>query len=459
MFEKEIFTEFNSEERAYAISQIDPFHDYPYRVVGQPSDYDSPSVIMTVNQEKVFNASDFGLSTAEGSKWDFQVALLPMLQQATYYSSRLAAPCHLTTGGSSDESPYTTLYPITVHAATAGGKTFEWDTTDPEPIGISTNLAGYFSNASSTIQVPRVLRVAAIAFEVVDETPKYYQQGSVTCYLSSGANQRSPIGVTATLSGQASNSSRTLYANIGVAPVNSISQATIIPNSKTWKASEGCYVVGRRFSEDNPFVRPMVSDIVLYAPNDPDSATLKNSWVSRELANAANSSTTLTNFDSFNCMIPYHTSGAYFTGVSGQYGTFRLRTKIMYEILPDPLDTTLIPLGIPPLKRNPVYEYRLAKLIAELPAYCPQSMNPKGEWWRNAVKIYKKVSGVAKRAVNSDITKDIASNFGLSDELKGIQKIVNMNATLANKVDKLATKEKKKKSKEKKDKPKTKSTD
>lgn len=452
-----IFTEFTEPERGYAISQVDPFHDYPYQVTGAPSDYDSPSVLLTMNQEMTLTADKFGLPVTEGSKWDFHVTILPLLQKAAFYSARLSQPCKLITGGSSDESPFCNLFPITVHASDNGGKTYVYDTGYPLPIGPESNIVGFFSNPSSTIQIPRIIRVAAISFEVVDETPKYYQQGSVTCYMSPGYSQRSSMGYTATPSGSTSNTNRCHTNYITVGPPNTLAQATIIPNSRTWKAHEGAYVVGRRFDESNPFTRPTISDITLYNPNDPDNPLLKNSFFSREAFNAYFAPSTDTHYDSFNSPIPYQVSGAYFVGVSGQFGTFRLRTKITYEIIPDPLDTTLMPLARPPLKRNFDFEYRLSRLLASLDNFCPQSMNPKGEWWKSAIRTYREVTSAADKALSSDIAKAIASKIpGGQDLLAAGQAITKSNAEAAKLVAKVSKVYKKEKKKDAKNAPKPK---
>lgn len=437
-----IFTEFSEPERSYAISQVDPFHDYPYRVTGAPSDYDSPTVLLTMNQEMTISADKFGLSTAEGSKWDFHVTILPLLQKAAFYSARLASSSLLFTGGSSDESPWLNLFPISVHASNNGGKTYIYDAGYPPVLGPESNVVGYFSNPSSDIQVPRIIRVAAISFEVIDETPKYYQQGSVTCYMAPGFNQIANIGLQATAAGTATTSSFLQTTTVSNGPPNSLAQATIIPGSKTWKASEGAYVVGRRFDESNPFKRPLVSDIVLYSPNDPDNPLLKNSFFGRELFNARSSQGVYGNYDSFNSPIPYHVTGAYFTGVSGQFGTYRLRTKITYEISPDPLDTTLVPLSMPPLKRNFAFEYKLALLLSEMDNFCPQSMNPKGEWWKSAIGIYKRVSNGIDKVLTSPVAVGLASKAGpealamfkvaqeISGQNKAISKVVSRYAGL-----------------------------
>lgn len=412
-FSRDTFGAFTEAEQAFAISQLDPFHDTPYRVEGAPSDGNSDSVIMTYNQEITINSALFGLPTTEGSKWDFHVAILPMVQQATFYSGRLETSCRLTAGGSSDESPYCQLYPITVFANTSGSKTFVYDAGYPAPVGMAPNIGGFFSNTSTGIFVPRTLRVIGQSFEVVDETPKFYQQGSCTTYSRpsnvvkgwQGTFVQAPAGATAA-------ASQVLRGTQCAAPPNDIRQVTILPNSKTWKSSEGAYVVGKNFDSDNRFERLGTNDLILYNPNDPDTATIKNSFWSREQVNQYNAKDNLLYSDSFNRTTNYNISGAYFTGVSGQYGTYRIRSKIIYEILPDPTDTSLIPLTTPTIPRNPVFERILRETVAAMPAGVPQTMNPKGELWGLVIKTAKKV---AKSVISNPAgALQTASNVGMA---------------------------------------------
>lgn len=391
------FSQFSDVEKAYAISQLDPFHDTPYRLEGAPSDANSDSVVMTVNQERVVSASDFGLSTAAGDKWDLHVSLLPIFQQASYYSVRQANSTHFTTGGSSDESPFCTLYPLTMWGVTNGDKTFVYDTGLPAPLGISPSVGGFFSNPSSTIQIPRVLRVIGASFEVVDETPKYYQQGSCTVYLkqSTFADMTRNL-FTWTPPGYGANLTYSHASSTVATPPNDLQQVTIIPNSRTWKAHEGAYVVGRLFNVDNPFQRLETSEGLMYAPNDNTLLTNKNSFIAREALNQNYLNNT--NYsDSFNRVTPYNISGAYLSGLSSQYGTYRIRSKFMYEILPDPSDSTLITLATPTIPRNPPFERLLAETLQLLPVGVQQTMNPKGEAWKFVMGAAKKAASLVRK--------------------------------------------------------------
>lgn len=224
-----------------------------------------------------------------------------------------------------------------------------------------------------------------------------------------------------------------------MAPLNRIAQATIIPTSKTWKASEGVYVVCRRNGSDNPFTRPSLTNLALYSPIDPVTSSIKNSYFPREAVYAQQFPIDVVNADSFNSIVPYNMTGAYFTGLSGQYATLRLRTKFIYEILPDPQDTSLIPLATPTVPRNYDFETLLEKVISEIPYGVPQTMNPKGEFWGMILKTTKKVGQQAIKAAQSPLVQGLASAVnptagamiaGLGNATKALQVANNQAKTL-----------------------------
>jgi hypothetical protein len=145
------------------------------------------------------------------------------------------------------------------------------------------------------------------------------------------------------------------------------------------------------------------------------------------------------NADSFNSIVPYNMTGAYFTGLSGQYATLRLRTKFIYEILPDPQDTSLIPLATPTVPRNYDFETLLEKVISEIPYGVPQTMNPKGEFWGMILKTTKKVGQQAIKAAQSPLVQGLASAVnptagamiaGLGNATKALQVANNQAKTL-----------------------------
>lgn len=391
-----IFSQFSESEQNYAISQLDPFHDTPYRLTGAPSDQSGDSVVMIVNSEKVYSASDFGLSTASGNKWDLHVSALPILNQASFYTCKLVSSTRFY-GSDDDESNFVNLFPITVQGVNSGDPTFMGGYTSFS--GVATTVSGYSSSTSLPFQVPRKMRVIGVSFEVVDESPTLYQQGSVTVYQSPSDCQKSAYMGFYIRPPSSGYSSKNYPVDMFNGPPNRIEQATILPSSKTWKAKEGAYVIGRRNIDCVPFERPTTSNQVLFGIPDPVNPNLRNSFVSREWFNAEFSSTDNNFFDSFNMITNYNICGAYLCGLNSEFGTYRVRQKIAYEILPDPTDSSLISLATPTLPRNPLFEKLLDESVSRLPPGVPQTSNPKGEFWKQVLGVVKKVAnGVNKVA-------------------------------------------------------------
>lgn len=395
------FKVFSNEEQAYAISQLDPFHDQEYKLSGAPSDQHAKSIVITVNSETVVNAQTFGLSTAAGDKWDLHVASLPISQAVRAYDTYTIQSGGLSAGASSGaESPFKVLSPITASAAISGQSTFTDNTAGTPFIGLSPDITSFVSNVSSSIQVPRTMRVIAAAFEVVDESPTLYQQGACTVYSrNSNLSKDQLYSVVWTPRTATANVTRTLYTHSFSGPPTKVQYATIIPGSQTWKATEGAYVTSRKTVDTVPFTRPGVANILMYNPTDPELATRKNCYVGREALNLQYNPGDLENMNAFTIVGPFNVSGAYLTGLNSEFGTYRIRSKISYEIIPDPTDTTLISQATPTLPRNPVFEELLDRVLFRLPPGVQQTMNPKGEFW----KMVKKVTGSALKTLSPAI--------------------------------------------------------
>jgi len=256
---------FTADEQAYIISQLDPFHDDPYRLTGAPSEQNASSVVLTVKKEVVLTAADFGLPTTAGSKWDFHVASLPLTELVSAYPTRMDNPASYIGRTTDTEDSTFFLLPIAASAASTGGKTFSVGATGGAPLKGLASDATRFTPSGGT-PTPRTLRVISQAFEVVDESPEIYRQGAVCVYErpTSASLQRSRV--TAVPAGDVAVSSSRMEAMLSDGPPNSIQQATILGSSKTWKASEGAYVIGRTCG-DNPFKKPGISRTLLSSAN------------------------------------------------------------------------------------------------------------------------------------------------------------------------------------------------
>lgn len=375
-----LFKDFTDSEKAYATSLLDPFHDNPFRLTGAPSDQLSSSAVFTVNQELVVGAGDFGLSTASGQKWDLHVSSIPILRASNCYLVRHRESNRFQGTDPSSESEYQLLYPITASANSTGQTTF---TDASTTLGIASDVPYFSSSTTAAWQDVRTMRVIGQSFEVVDETPQLYKQGSVTVYTRASAlSTNRLIQSQVNLTGAVVPTAQSQYPDCFNAPPNRIQQATIIPNSKTWMAEKGAYVTAKVATTAPAFFRPGISLFLGQNPTDSIDPDSYNCWLAREGTNSVVNFANISYSNDINQVLPFNTSGAYFTGLNSEFGVFRIRSKINYEIIPDPSDTALISLATPTLPRNPQFETVLSHLLSSLPAGYPQTDNPAGEVWR-----------------------------------------------------------------------------
>jgi hypothetical protein len=398
---RESFRAFTAEQQAYAISQLDPFHDEPYRLTGAPSTQDTASVVLTVNQELVVDAASFGLPTSSGSKWDLHVTSQPISEAVAVYIGRMLTSGKLRGRNTSTEDETFTLYPISAHGVASGEPTYSGSSSGmATPIlGLDSTLTEYLSNTAG-VPAPRSMRIISQAFEVVDESPEIYRQGSVCVYERPNAPNDVRFAIQAVPNGEASVRDQTYQVNLCTTPPNRIQQATILSSAHTWRAQEGAYVIARR-SGENEFKRPGIARTMWVCPNDPVDLVLNNCFIGREAFNNAcfpdqNSFTDGTNLD-----LPYNISGAYFTGLSSEFGTYRIRSKVSYEILPDPADTSLVSQATPTIPEDANLENLIRKILQVQPAGYPQTWNPAGEVWRKILRTIGTVSSSAAPALSA----------------------------------------------------------
>jgi hypothetical protein len=422
---REVFKHFTVEEQAYAVSQLDPFHDDPYRLVGAPSNQNTNSIVLTLNQETVVSAASFGLPTTSGSKWDLHVTSLPISEAMSVYFARMRQPASIIGRNISAEDPPLTLSPISAHGVTAGAPTYAvTPSATPSPIlGIDSTLTEFISVSGGT-SAPRSLRVISQAFEVVDESPEIYRQGAVCVYERPNAPNDVRLNISMF---PASGSAREDYGaqvNMCSCPPNRIQQATILSSARTWRAQEGAYVIARR-TGDNEFKRPGIARTCFVAPPDSSDLNLFNGFASSELVNNLEYPTNITYMNGTNLDLPFNISGAYFTGLSSEFGTYRIRSKVSYEILPDPLDTALVSQATPTLPQNEALESLISKVVALQPAGYPQTWNPAGEVWRKVLKTIGLVSTTLSPALSA-----------LNPELGAISMALGQGSTAASKLGK-----------------------
>lgn len=408
----------------YLKISLDPYHDSSIRFEGAPTSRNAATVTLCLNQEETFSAADFGITA---SQWDAHFVMYPMIRSIPLLSGNEK---DFTTSLLSFGASTPSLYPMSVHGVASGSDTYmtsDYALDIPQIMGLDcAALASYATgnNTGSSSNGPgrRMLRIVGESFEVVDESPDLYQQGACTvyrypidvtpsnrivrhAYASDATNALNPFGPNNAGPWAGGVLSRTINCYDVRAPPSNTSVAVLINGSKTWKAKEGAYVVGTQYTSEVPFKTLDNSDVLItgYTPTAGNSSVGSNSrysFGSTSILQSYQGGSDMTNPDylptpTTNAFFPFNLSGAYFTGLSTQYATLRLRYRVYVEILADPGDNTLAPLASPSLPYEQLLQEFCMKIIAQEEAGVPQTMNPKGEKWR---KVLRSVSKVAAKA-------------------------------------------------------------
>lgn len=424
--------------RAYVISQLDPFHDSDYKLTGAPSSLNTSSVISMINSEQVFTAADFGLPTGAGDKWDMNIASFPTSNSTLLYLCNQPQPGLLSNRsikGLATAADFSLrLYPLNIHGVNSGDETYVANPAAvPAPFwtGIAADPLGYTN--SNGFPCTRRARLVAQAFEVVDETPKIYQQGTVTVYKQPSTSDERKYACDLAVDHLDHRFEGLQTANSLAAPPTNQLKASRLASSRTWSASKGAYVISEKTVEEVPFKFPDHLDVVLDGESTSDTNTteFRSYWPNTWRFEGQNTTTKdiITPTDaSFHetalAIFPFNVSGAYFTGLSSQYGSFRIRFRQFFEIIPTTDDLTLVPLATPTLPRNQEIEKLIQEIVAKQPAGYMQTDNPRGEVWRRVIGTMGKVLETAAPALGTIVP---GLNLALQGGGKTLQAISKIN--------------------------------
>jgi len=383
---------------------IDPFHDVTVELMGFPDADSSPSFVLVHKQQ-------FTVSPPTGTAtWGCHVSMPGVtsmsLPSITGYSNILSNPA-----GFPSVVPDTGYveYPTAVGStgfgvpvgpiqACAYTEPFVFGNTNyigPQPWVVPFGTAPAASNHAFGETTATAARIIGMAFEVHDTTPKLYQQGNVLVYHASRTRLKEfhwqfdptnlPVGT-----GTYPTDADALFM-----PPNNLQAAALIPNSRTWEASKGCYVVAR-----------LADDIEL----DP-SATANGQWnalISPGYQGTIPAGLMLVNgTKGFNAFAP---SGAIFSGLNSANGNLTINTRIIYEYFPNNISDPFLPLSTPSAPYDALIMQHYSRLIRTLPPGVPVSMNNAGDWFRMVLRVLSEsripsmvspLFGAGLRAVNA----------------------------------------------------------
>jgi len=405
----------SDDERAYFIATTDIFHDKPYNVNGRPSLSNQLQNTVVLNMETTYTQSSFGLSS---TTWDLHLASLPFLTRQVFTSSNddgyqvtasSANPKTLSFGGlvawpafpgSSTFLPSSVLGPLFMDLQPTIFP--DWDTNRSAPLA------------------RRYYEVLAIGFEVRDTTPELLKSGSAVLYRLSTQARKSTLNILDAASGINSLSPRTEFKFLPMIP-STQSLANQIPTSTILEVKEGSYQMN--------CIQDSVSDFYCtgnsryhFTPLTPPVADIGNGWTS---SNALS--------DAYDYVCPdisgdFDIVGWYAAGLNS-LASISVRYRVIVSLVPSPQDAQLVSLAKVSPDMNSKLDSLISHIQGEFPPGVPVSMNPKGEWFKEVLKIGKKVIPkaipIVQDVMSGNYGAAVADGTKLISELTGVKKKAN----------------------------------
>jgi hypothetical protein len=389
---------------------LDPFHDTQLEhLEGLPDLSDSPSVVQCVKQTMTV-ACPAAVTTGT---WDLHLVDLPwdnpQVMTQTYLGTNTTIPF---TGGNDPINFNFMGQPTGVTGRTMGGLTAISVAT-----GASTNPALVATTQIKSLTIPSAYTVGnyrkiASGFEGISVGPALYKSGTVYVYRQSVPTNdnasKFTIAVVTPGTGAIVSSTSTQVLPFSAPPYN-ISDAELIPSTRSWEASKGCYVVSRFNTSKAPrynanFNQPLMVDNYTAA-----NTSLYHNGSAPSLVTVTAGSSPQTSLSYDQCVWNNQDlSGAYFSGLNLQ-DVITVNYNIYIERFPTINDLNLIVLATPSPQMDDAAIALYSQVSREMPVGVPQAENGLGDWFSGIVNTISNVVSPIARMIPHPLAQAIAS--------------------------------------------------
>lgn len=378
---------------------FDPFHDFQVLPAGYPDVDDARSIVLCYTQAETVSAPGTG-------SWDLMVWNAP-LQFTAFLHDAPSAPAQWMAAPMNDFAQYINVQladgdpaayvsTFNVYRADSGDDLFvddgAWAPTDFVATSYSAKMTNLLGHAS---------RIIGLGFEVHDISAEINKQGSVTVGTVPTNTQMKVREYFAHSDRAATPPADGHYSVKSIdfmGPPSTLAQATAYPNSTTWEAKKGVYVVPRLSSVSNPVNMVEPATIVglprAVLPTGV-AATTHVFTTTPEIVVVRD-----TEGSEYDTRIPgpvqfadFNTSFAFFSGLHPD-GQFRVTMRSYVEYFPRH-DQDLLAVATP----SPGLDEKALRLYSEIarnvPVGVPVDFNAKGTWWKMVSKVIKDVAPIA----------------------------------------------------------------
>lgn len=405
----------NPQSTSWLVKALDPFHDNPgVPCTGMPDSFEGTSIVREIDETYLLTADSLGITVGEGETWSLNFAILPTMSYARCGPILFQLQRGLAYGANAanwinSNQLAITLGQLTIAArneASVGPADYPYPApvvraADWSPTSTNWKIGGYspwedyfpFPDGSN----PTAVRCIGFAYEVVDMTNPYYQQGICTVYRMNTNFDQAPHQIFhhfegAYVAGEVPGIIRDDY--LFQLPANGSNTVMNLPGTRQWNAQKGIYQVAVMDPEnltDWAFYADRRGYIGIQGMYQGDefqtTAALasSNCWKTPVAWYNGTSSVYDPGNDPF-LPTATQTSGAFLEGLHPK-ATFQIRIRGVYESIPsyDQQDILLSRNQSPPY--DPAALELYAQTIKAMPVGCTVEENPLGEWFDKVMTV------------------------------------------------------------------------
>jgi len=345
-------------------------------LTGWPDVESAPSIVRCIKQSATISAPS-GVS----GNWDCHIFAWPWVESNAMWNAdrdignnvlaASAAPTNVNLAGG-----------VSAYGCAAGATMIPGASS-------TTTAANLFLNPSYTQGAGRLI---GMGIEVVNTTSDLYKQGLCTVYRVPQPHSDSTAFTTTTGPGAGAVNSFSQVRG----PPSSTAQAMLYSGSRQWKASEGSYQVISFVGQDNPpLLASYNSPLVNYlddvagtnggsAPNLTPVQVPMPIEVFPVIGGGGTAYSTGVNVMPATRMVPLHSSGAVYSGLSNQT-TLNLNVNMYYESFPGISEQDILVLAKPSAQYDPIALELLSNVLNTMPVGVESSMNAAGDWFADII--------------------------------------------------------------------------
>lgn len=379
--------------KAWLTAVLDPFHDEEiHNLVGLPDGQNSRSCVQIVRQTAQVTCP----SSITSGTWDCSIISFPFFPPSNSITvgGLIQGFCPAVGQGSPSDMPNATFLCNTTvgQVVDVGGVGIYTAPTAGHACGPELSVATAMITPPSTF-VDGEYRIISKGYEVASVGPDLYKSGTVYVWNQPSPSDSSSVSFNVQQWGGITASNSTFIPCMTFdLPPETVSAVNMIPNTKSWAAKDGVYVVdrfpaGAYDSYENNMASPLYRDTQNFTVAGP--VKWLPSWgpaVSDMKSSVPPGWPGPPDFVTYsgNAISNYHHSGAYFTGLSLQ-DTLTINAIWYIERFPSVKQPDLLVLSKP----TPFRDHVALELYSHALEYMPVGMkfnaNGFGDWFNDVV--------------------------------------------------------------------------